>query len=61
MCLRGKEVSEFLYQRDELRGIPGGKYTRAGERVEDAHPLPHRLPAVIALLIAAVSSVEPVT
>ena len=40
--------------------MPAGKYTTAGVVVEEAHfPGAHRLPSLIALCIAAVSSVTP--
>ena len=41
------------------RYVPGGKYTIAGVTVLESQPRPQRLPSVIALLIAAVSSVVP--
>jgi hypothetical protein len=39
--------------------VPGGKYTMAGVVVDESQPCPQRDPAVIAALIAAVSSVDP--
>ena len=39
--------------------MPGGKYTIAGVVVLESQPSPQRLPAVIAALIATVSSVVP--
>jgi hypothetical protein len=42
-----------------MRYVPEGKKTTAGVVVLDAHPSPQRPPAMIAELMAAVSSVTP--
>lgn len=41
------------------RYVPGGKYTTAYSVELLPHSRPHRLPSVMAALMAAVSSVEP--
>jgi hypothetical protein len=44
---------------DEIRYVPAGRYTTAGVVVEEEQPAPQRLPAEMAALMAAVSSVTP--